>query len=170
MLLGFKKYPKDSDYVVMMDGDNTYKGQEMYRLLEPLINNFGDVIIGSRMTGKMLDRSFKFQNRVANWAYAFFVRTFYHTNVTDVLSGYFAWKREALEDLAPHITSAGFTLEMEMVTKMLKLGHEVYSVPITYDRRDGYSKIETFKDGIKILNQLFSNIFWSPDTTKHYRR
>ncbi len=33
MLLGFRKFPKDSDYVVMMDGDNTYKGQEIYRLL-----------------------------------------------------------------------------------------------------------------------------------------
>ncbi len=110
----------------------------------------------------MLDKSFKIQNRIANWAYVFFVRTFYHTNVTDVLSGYFAWKREALQHLAPHITSAGFTLEMEMVTKMLKLGHEVYSVPITYDRRDGESKIETIKDVIRILDQLFRNIFWSP--------
>ncbi|CAN5239922.1 hypothetical protein BH09PAT2_BH09PAT2_01390 [soil metagenome] len=41
----------------------------------------------------------------------------------------------------------------------------VYSVPITYDRRLGYSKIHSLPDGIKILHTWFNNLTWSPRKT-----
>jgi glycosyltransferase involved in cell wall biosynthesis len=159
---GFDSVSTDTKYVVMLDGDNTYKMKEIIRLIEPLDSNFCDVVIGSRLSGKMKKNSLKLQNRIANWAYTFLVRQFYQTNITDVLSGYFAWKKEVIDKLAPHLESAGFEIEMEMITKMEKLGFEVYSVPITYDEREGSTKIEAIKDGIKILSMFFRNILWSP--------
>jgi glycosyltransferase involved in cell wall biosynthesis len=160
---GFSAVSDDTTFVVMLDGDNTYKTKEILRLIEPLMSNFCDVVIGSRLSGKMKKNSLKFQNRVANWAYTFLVRQFYRTNITDVLSGYFAWKKEAIDKLAPHLESEGFEIEMEMITKMEKLGFEVYSVPITYDERAGQTKIEAIKDGIKILTMFVKNLNWSPN-------
>lgn len=151
-----------TDYVVMLDGDNTYKAKEIPRLLEPLSSNFCDVVVGSRLGGKIHKGSLKFANRVVNWGFTFLVRQMYRANVTDVLSGFFAWKHKAVNDLLPYLTSKGFAIEMEMITKMVKLKHEVYSVPITYDTREGESKISSLKDGLVILYTFFKNLSWLP--------
>jgi hypothetical protein len=82
--------------------------------------------------------------------------------VTDVLSGYFAWKREVITDLLPHIESRGFSIEMDMITKMEMLGYEVYSVPITYDIREGETKVQAVSDGLKIMFVLIVNMIWKP--------
>lgn len=160
---GFDALDKDTQYVVMLDGDNTYKASEIPRLIEPLVSNFCDVIVGSRLGGKTGKNSLKFKNRLANWGYTFLVRHFYRANVTDVLSGYFAWKKEVIDKLRPHLKSAGFAIEMEMITKLVKLGFEIYSVPITYDRREGETKINSIRDGAKILQMFLQNLFWSSD-------
>jgi len=166
ILTGFKSVQRGTHFVVMLDGDNTYKSKEIIRMIEPLMNNFCDVVVGSRLSGKIKKNSLKFQNRVANWIYTFIVRQFYKANVTDVLSGYFAWKKEVLDALAPHLKSEGFEIEMEMITKMKRLGFDMYSVPITYDEREGETKIDSLRDGIKILNMFARNLFWSPTIKK----
>lgn len=162
ILTGFNSVASDTNYVVMLDGDNTYKSTEILRMIEPLMNNFCDVVVGSRLSGKMKKNSLRFQNRLANWFYTFMVRQFYQANVTDVLSGYFAWNKEVIDKLIPHLESEGFEIEMEMITKITRLGFEMFSVPITYDERLGDSKIEAIKDGIKILNMFAKNLYWSP--------
>lgn len=161
MRSGFKAVSKDTKYVVMMDGDNTYKGKELLRMIEPLDSNFCDVVIGSRLGGRMKQGSLTAHHRLANWLYTFLVRVFYQANVTDVLSGYFAWKKPALDRLVPFLESDGFAIEMEMITKMRKLGININSVPITYDQRIGESKISSYRDGARILHMLFKNVFWS---------
>lgn len=160
---GFMAVSPDSDYVVMLDGDSTYKPGEILRLIEPLDSNFSDVIIGSRLGGKVRDGALKFTNRVANWGYTFLIRQIYQANVTDVLSGYVAWKKEVVDLLIPHIHSRGFSIEIDLITKTVLLGKSIYSVPITYDTREGHSKVESFRDGAIILGVLFINLIWKPD-------
>ena len=101
-------------------------------------------------------------NRLGNWIYSHLVRYFYHVNVTDVLTGYFAWNREALERLRPHITSTGFAIEMEMVIKMARLGEEIACVPITYHPRAGETKLSPVYDGARILWMFAKNLRWQP--------
>src|SRR3990167_5699833 len=120
---GFDALDEDTLYVVMLDGDNTYKSREIPRMVEPLASNFCDVVVGSRLGGKMRKNSFRFSNRLANWGYTFLVRHFYQANITDVLSGYFAWKKDVIDELKPHLKSDGFAIEMEMITKIVKLGY-----------------------------------------------
>lgn len=163
---GFRAVSEDTKYVVMLDGDNTYKAKEMTRLLEPLMTNFCDVTIGSRLGGKMKENSFTIQNRMVNWIYTFLVRQIYHANTTDVLSGYFAWKKEVVDDLLNHIESYGFAVEMEMVIKLVKLNYQIYSVPITYGEREGHSKIDKIPDGLRIMKAFVSNLFWGPKVGK----
>ena len=163
---GFNCIDHDTSYVLMLDGDNTYDAREMLRLIEPLTSDFCDVVVGSRLGGKITEKSFKAQNHVANWAYTFLVRCFYHANVTDVLSGYFAWRRDVIVNMRDHLQSDGFSIEMEMISKMVKLGYSIYSVPITYNIREGETKIESLKDGLKILYTFSHNLFWSPSRSR----
>lgn len=162
MRAGFATVSADTDFVVMLDGDNTYKPAEIPRLIEPLASGFCDVVVGSRLGGKMMESSLTFRNRVANWVFTFLVRQFYKANLTDVLSGFFAWKKDVVDNLNLHLDSEGFSIEMEMIVKMVKLNYEVYSVPITYDIRKGETKINALKDGIIILYTLGKNMFWRP--------
>ena len=152
----------DTAYVVMLDGDHTYDPREMLRLIEPITNDFCDVVIGSRLGGKITEKAFKAQNRLANWIYTFLVRYFYGANITDVLSGYFAWRADVIMKMRDHLKSDGFSIEMEMVTKLTKFGFSVYSVPITYRAREGETKLESIKDGLRILSTFFHNLFWLP--------
>lgn len=163
---GFNAVSKDVDFVVMLDGDNSYSATEIPRIIEPLANDFSDVIVGSRLGGKIKKGSLKFTNRLANWSYTFLVRQFYRANITDVLSGYFGWKKKVVDRMVLYIESDGFSFEMEMIAKVVKMGYEVHSVPITYNIREGESKIEPLKDGFRIFYVFVRNLFWSPKRSK----
>lgn len=156
----FAQLPSTVDYVVMLDGDDTYDPEEIMRMIEPLYSNFSDVVVGSRLGGRIQTSAMTGLNRIGNWFFTNAVRTVYRANVTDVLTGYFAWKKEALDALYPHLRSEGFAIEMEMVTKMARLGQRLTSVPISYHPRDGESHLSPLRDGIRILRMFIKNLTW----------
>jgi glycosyltransferase involved in cell wall biosynthesis len=158
--MGFRSIPADIDYVVMLDGDDTYSPEEILRLLEPLDSNFCDAVLGSRLGGHIQDEAMSWLHRLGNSLFTMSVRVLYGANVTDVLTGYFAWKKSALDALEPHITSEGFAIEMEMITKMARLGQRMASVPISYHPRLGQSNMHAFRDGFRILMMLLRNFIW----------
>jgi len=158
---GFKKIDKNAEYVVMIDGDDTYRPEEVMRLLEPLHSDFCDVIVGSRLSGNIHGEAMNTINRGGNWMYTHLVRIIYGLNVTDVLSGYFAWKRSVVDELVPHLRAGGFAIEMEMITKMSRMKCRVYSVPISYNQRRGLSNLRPFHDGVRILHTFTKNLRWN---------
>ena len=153
---------KKSDYVVMVDGDDTYKTSEIPRLIELLDSEFTDVVIGSRLKGNLLHGSFKSMNKYGDQAISLLIRRFYkNALVTDALSGFFVWKTSVVIDLQKYLVSGGFGIEMEMIAKTSKLGYKIHSVPITYDKRAGETKIK-ISDSLKILYAFFVYLFWKP--------
>ena len=164
MRRGFYSVTDDTDYVVMLDGDDTYRPEEIIRMVEPIDSGFCSVVVGSRLGGKIKNNPMPLFNRMGNWVYSHLVRYFYRVNVTDVLTGYYAWKKEALFKLRPHLQSEGFAIEMEMITKMAKLGEEIYSVPISYHPRQGETTLRPIYDGIRILWMFAKNLFWREST------
>jgi glycosyltransferase involved in cell wall biosynthesis len=159
---GFYEIGMTTDYVVMLDGDDTYRPAEIIRLLEPINSGFCNVVIGSRLGGRISNGSMTSFNRLGNWIFSHLVRYAYKVNVTDVLTGYFAWHRTAVEHLRPHLESQGFAIEMEMITKMARLGEDIYSVPISYHARAGESSLRPIRDGARILRMFAANLSWKP--------
>jgi len=157
---GFNAIADDIDYVVMLDGDDTYSPKEVLRLIEPLYSDFCDVVIGSRLEGHIQNAAMTKLNGLGNKFFTSAVRALYGANVTDVLTGYFAWKKSALDLMKPHIISQGFAIEMEMITKMARLGLQLSAVPISYHPRTGESSLHPFGDGSRILMMLLRNITW----------
>jgi glycosyltransferase involved in cell wall biosynthesis len=165
MRAGFAAVPDDTDYVVMLDGDDTYDAGEITRMIEPLNNDFCNVVIGSRLGGKMHSGAMRSFNRAGNWFFTHIVRVYYRVNVTDVLTGYFAWTKKCVDEMAPHLVSQGFAIEMEMITKMARLGHDIYSVPISYTPRSGDTNLRPLYDGRRILQMFVRNLSWHPPGT-----
>ncbi len=173
MRKGFAELPADTDYVVMLDGDDTYSPTEILRMVEPLDSKFCNVVLGSRLSGKMRAGSMPMGNRAFNWFCAHIVRYVYRANITDVLTGYFAWTKKAIDELYPHLVSDGFAIEMEMITKMSRLGHEIYCVPISYHPRheEGASNIRPIYDGLRILKMFMRNLTWQPHpASDHFKQ
>jgi len=162
MIRGFSLVPKDTDYVVMIDGDASYDIKEIHRLIEPLENGFGDVIVGSRLHGRIETKSMPTGNRWGNWLFTFLARVGYDTNVTDVCSGFFAWKYSVIEQLRKHIKSNSYSLEMEMIAKMAKMNFGCFSVPISYNLRNGQSSLRPIRDGSQILHAWARYLNWKP--------
>lgn len=163
---GFASVASDADFVVMLDGDNTYSADEILRLIEPLMSDFCDVVIGSRLGGRIQAGAMNRLHRAGNRLFTLATRLLYGAHVSDVLTGYFAWKKAALDALRPHVLSQGFAIEMEMITKMARLGQRMTSVPISYHPRAGQSHLRPFRDGLKILFMLLKNIWWRPRPSK----
>lgn len=159
---GFYAISEDTDYVIMLDGDDTYRSAEVLRLIELLDSGFTDVVIGSRLSGKMSDGAMRGFNRLGNWGFSFLVRTVYKVNVTDTLTGYFGWRYDVITQLRKHLKSNGFAIEMEMITKMARLGYQIYSVPISYNPRAGESSLHPIRDGARILTMFMRNLHWTP--------
>jgi glycosyltransferase involved in cell wall biosynthesis len=159
---GFRSISNDTNFVAMLDGDDTYSPNELLRLLEPLKSDFCEVVIGSRLQGKIAHNSMTRFNRVGNWIFTHLVRYVYRANVSDVLTGYFAWKKEVIDELAPHLWSPGFAIEMEMITKMAKMKCEISSVPISYHPRSGSSNLHPIEDGFRIFIMFLRSFVWSP--------
>lgn len=159
---GFANIPNDTDYVAMIDGDSTYNPKELLRMIEPLYSGFADIVIGSRMGGKISDGSMTSLNLMGNRIFTYLVRNIYRANVTDALSGYYACKMKTINHLSPYLISEGFTIEIEMITKMTRLGYCIASVPITYNKRTGKSNLKPIRDGLYIMNMFLRNLYWSP--------
>ncbi len=162
IMKGFKSVPSDTDIVVMIDGDASYDLRELPRLIEPIGSGFADAIVGTRLNGKITSHAMKGFNRFGNWLFTFLARVSYKTNVTDVCSGFFAWKKSVVDDLAYVLRSDGFSIEMEMIAKMARMDYACYSVPISYKLRNGKSNLAPLKDGARILYTWAKYLAWKP--------
>lgn len=167
VVTGFLKVPKNTDIVVMIDGDNSYDIAEIARLIEPIDSGFADVIVGTRLNGRLYNGSMTRFNRYGNWFFTFLARVGYNTNITDVCSGFFAWKKNVTDNLAKYLEAGGFSIEMDMITKMAKLGYGCYSVPISYNSRRGTSSLRPVKDGVRIMRVWLKNLSWNPNKSNH---
>ena len=148
----------NSDIYVILDGDATYDVMEMEKILQPILEGEADMVIGSRLKGKMEDGSISRLNRLGNRFFNFLINSFFHGEITDSQSGFRAISREAVGNM--DLSSNGFEIETEMTIKALKQGLKIREVPITYMRRRGTpSKLNSFKAGSRILKTIIAHLW-----------
>lgn len=148
---------RHSDVCVFVDGDGTYLPCELEKILKPVLTDSADIVIGSRLTGKVEKGAIQPINKLGNILYNLIVRVVYGKKITDMLSGYRAIRTDTFKNL--ELQSKHFEVEVEMTVKSLAKGLRVTEVPITYLRRRGKpTKLRPFRDGILIFKTLISEI------------
>jgi len=148
----------ESNFVVMIDADNTYDPQDAKKLLKPLIEDEADVVLGSRILGKREKGSINRVNLFGNYLLSF-VASLFFSRVSDVCTGYWAFKKNVIEQfLRDGIDSDGFDLEVEMFSKASKNKFRVAEIPILYKKRTDDPKLNSVNDGAKILKRML--IYW----------
>lgn len=153
----------DYDVAIMMDADLTYHAEDALKLINYSASGGYGIILGSRLKGKRVSGSITRINVLGNYVLTFFANLFYGTNHSDVCTGYWLFRKEAIELLnLTGIKSTGFGLEAEMVSVFAQNDVVSIDVAISYGKRGyGKSNLKPFRDGLRILYVLFINWLFS---------
>ncbi len=138
-------------YLVIGDADDTYDFLEMPRLLEPLMKNEADMVIGSRFRGEIKKGAMPRLHRyVGNPILTGFLNLFFGAGVSDAHCGLRAIRKDALEKMS--LRSCGMEFASEVITEAVRRKLRIKEVPVTYyPRRSSDSKLNSFSDGWRHL-------------------
>jgi len=144
----------DAEYVLMLDGDDTYRPDDAAAMLEPLRTGRAEHVIGNRfadMADGAMTRLNQVGNRLINGAFG----VIHGRNLGDILSGYRAFTRESFERLS--LSADGFGIETEMAVECVKHNIPTAVVPIRYEARPegADTNLRPFRDGAVIIVTLY---------------
>ncbi|MEM4781359.1 MAG: S-layer glycoprotein N-glycosyltransferase AglJ [Halalkalicoccus sp.] len=144
----------ETPYVLMADGDGTYRPEDAHAMLEPLFSGEAEHVIGDRfadMDDGAMSRLNRAGNRLINRAFAYV----HGRELRDILSGYRTFTRESAERLA--LAADGFGIETELAVECTRRNVATTVVPIRYEPRptESETNLRPFRDGGLILLTLY---------------
>jgi glycosyltransferase involved in cell wall biosynthesis len=139
------------DLILIQDADLEYDPNDWPKLLEPILRGKARVVYGSRFTGER--KNMLPLHWVGNRLLSLVTNVLYSSTLSDMETCYKLFDAQVLEGL--HIVSNRFDFEPEITAKVLRRGHRIYEVPISYAGREPTEgKKITWRDGIGALRAL----------------
>ncbi len=142
----------EAEIYIMADGDGTYDPADAPSLINTLITERVDMVVGTRReVGVDAGRAgHAFGNRIFNATY----RTLFGDEFSDIFSGYRAFTRRFVKSFPA--VSTGFEIETEMSVHAGELMIPVAEIELDYGRRPegSDSKLHTFRDGFRIMKMF----------------
>lgn len=147
--------------IVFLDGDYSDYPEELTKLVEPIINDNIDFVIGARVKRLREEGSMTKPQIFGNWLATFLMKQMFGAKFTD-LGPFRAIKYDKLIALNMEDKTYGWTVEMQLKAIKQKLSY--VEIPVKYRNRIGVSKVSgTVKGsifaGIKILGWIFKYSF-----------
>jgi len=140
----------DGAVAVIQDADLEYDPRDVPALIEPIERGAADVVFGSRLRGGRAQRAYLFWHLAANRFLSLLTDILYNTTLSDIETGYKAFRIDVLRSL--ELRSNGFDIEPEITSKVCLRGLRIYELPISYYGRsyDEGKKIG-WRDGVRAV-------------------
>lgn len=139
------------DLVVIQDADLEYDPRDYALLLRPIIEGRAEVVYGSRFLGE--HKAMYYWHQVGNKTLTTITNILYDTTLTDMETCYKLCTAEIARSL--HLTQNGWGIDPEITAKILKRGHRIYEVPISYTGREfDEGKKISWRNGFTVLGVL----------------
>jgi glycosyltransferase involved in cell wall biosynthesis len=150
---GFSK--AKGEIIVTIDSDGSNRPEELPLLLNPILQNEADLVIGSRFSGNRPTSGKRF-NAAGVRIFNLMIRILTGASVSDSQSGYRAMKSEVLDGLS--LRSGTYEIESEMLVKIARRGFRVREIPVSFEQRTyGKSTLDPIVDGFKILTSIITS-------------
>src|SRR5438270_9978468 len=142
------------DIILVQDADLEYSPQDYPALLEPLISGKADAVFGSRFMGGRPHRVLFFWHMAGNKFLTLLSNVFTNLNLTDMETGYKAFKAPLIKSI--QIEEDRFGVEPEIIAKLAGTGCRIYEVGISYSGRT-YAECKkiNWKDGFRAIFAIF---------------
>jgi glycosyltransferase involved in cell wall biosynthesis len=141
------------EIAVVQDADLEYDPAEVPMLIAPIRDGHADVVYGSRLSGGKPQRAYLFWHMAGNKFLSLVTGLLYNTTLTDMETGYKAFRTDVLRSL--DLREDSFAIEPEITAKICKLRLRIYELPISYyGRTYAEGKKITWRDGLKALAVL----------------
>src|SRR5881628_420503 len=142
----------DADIYVLVDGDATYDAPSAPRMIDALINDHLDMVVGFRVDQSVA--AYRPGHRTGNLLLTGFLATVFGQAFTDILSGYRVFSRRFVKSFP--VLSGGFEIETELSVHALELALPVAEIETPYYARPegSFSKLNTWRDGFRILGTI----------------
>ncbi|HEU0150994.1 MAG TPA: glycosyltransferase family 2 protein [Bradyrhizobium sp.] len=142
----------DADVYVLVDGDATYDAPSAPRMIERLLGEHLDMVVGLRVDQDQA--AYRMGHRTGNWMLTRFLAEVFGQVFKDILSGYRVFSRRFVKSFP--VLSDGFEIETELSVHALELALPVAEVETPYYARPegSISKLNTWRDGFRILNTI----------------
>ena len=155
------KLENKTDIIVFLDGDYSDYPEELTKVIEPIIKDNIDFVVGARVKELREEGSMTVPQIFGNWLATSLMKLFFRSSFTD-LGPFRAIKYEKLLALKMEDKTYGWTVEMQLKALKQKLTYK--EIPLKYRNRIGVSKVSgTIKGaifaGIKILGWIFKYSF-----------
>jgi glycosyltransferase involved in cell wall biosynthesis len=149
------------DIIVFLDGDYSDYPEQLTELVDPILNNDIDFVIGARVKRFRENGAMTPQQVFGNWLATFLMKLFFGAKFTD-LGPFRAIKYNKLLALEMEDKTYGWTVEMQLKALKQKLSYT--EIPMKYRNRIGVSKVSgtvkgTIFAGVKILGWIFKYSF-----------
>jgi glycosyltransferase involved in cell wall biosynthesis len=138
------------DVILVQDADLEYSPEDYSALLEPLMSGEADAVVGSRFMGGRPHRVLFFWHMVGNKFLTLLSNMFTNINLTDMETGYKAFKAPLIKSI--QIEEDRFGVEPEIIAKLARTGCRIYEVGISYSGRTyAEGKKINWKDGVRAI-------------------
>ena len=142
----------DADVYVLVDGDATYDAPSAPRMIEKLVSERLDMVVGLRVDQEQA--AWRPGHRIGNRMLTGFLSEVFGQAFTDILSGYRVFSRRFVKSFP--VLSDGFEIETELTVHALELSMPVAEIETPYYARPkgSFSKLNTWRDGFRILGTI----------------
>ncbi|MEZ5820634.1 MAG: glycosyltransferase family 2 protein [Xanthobacteraceae bacterium] len=142
----------DADVYVLVDGDATYDAPSAPKMIEKLLAEHLDMVVGLRVDQSVA--AYRPGHRTGNWMLTTFLASVFGEAFKDILSGYRVFSRRFVKSFP--VLSDGFEIETELSVHALELALPVAEISTPYYARPegSFSKLNTWRDGFRILGTI----------------